>query len=419
MALLKMVQTMSKMALNPPDIFQDEIVEHYRQHGHRMIRRLESLLEMSESYSPNGTETKTNSDAAAACSTNSETTTSQHQLAAAASNLPLGGQSSTNSVTPSEGKDQPKTTMLPKTDQSVLSENQPLTNRDQPRTSSEQAVVTSISQQPTCKKHTSTTTSNQSDQAETGYSQLGINVKNSKETDSHQSSVDASKVLPTTGNSDWFTLYCSTGVTAFGNASNSTAATPVLQCNVNQSELHLRKVTDARCQVVLASRCGRAAEERYGRYILWQCGVEGLWKRCVEVSLWAFVTWASDVGNALYCGPMTMDQNEPNKLQGTGRLSGKFALVTVVSTPGPWEFWQRVKECRSRDVEFGRVPLQGCRIRKIRGRRLLQFLTVVSTPALGVLAKRGGSGIGRAACQVFAREGATVAVVDVNETGDI
>ncbi|XP_019642661.1 PREDICTED: (E3-independent) E2 ubiquitin-conjugating enzyme-like [Branchiostoma belcheri] len=197
MALLKMVQTMSKMALNPPDIFQDEIVEHYRQHGHRMIRRLESWLEMSESYSPNGTETKTNSDAAA-CSTNSETTSSQHQLAAAASNHPLVGQSSTNSVTPSDGIDQPKTTMLPKTDQSVLSENQPLTNRDQPRTSSEQAVVTSIIQQPTCKKHTSTTTSNQSDQAETGDSQLGINVKNSKETDSHQSSVDASKVLPTT-----------------------------------------------------------------------------------------------------------------------------------------------------------------------------------------------------------------------------
>ncbi|KAI8495398.1 hypothetical protein Bbelb_268530 [Branchiostoma belcheri] len=44
--------------------------------------------------------------------------------------------------------------------------------------------------------------------------------------------------------------------------------------------------------ISLAARCGRSAEERYGRYIPWQRAVEGLWKRCVEVSLWAFVARA-------------------------------------------------------------------------------------------------------------------------------
>ncbi|XP_066291584.1 (E3-independent) E2 ubiquitin-conjugating enzyme UBE2O-like [Branchiostoma lanceolatum] len=200
MVLLKMLQTMSKMALNPPDIFKEEIIEHCRQHGHRMIQRLESWLELAESDSPNGAETKANSRGTATSIT-SVTTTAEHQPATAASNQPLARQSLT-SVTPS-GNNQPKTTMLPKTDQSVVGENQSLTNRDQPTTSSEQPAVTSISQQPACaassKNHASTST-NQSDLAEAGSSQLGINFNNSKETqrDSSQSSVDASKVPPTT-----------------------------------------------------------------------------------------------------------------------------------------------------------------------------------------------------------------------------
>eukprot|EP00058_Branchiostoma_floridae_P010079 XP_002595567.1 hypothetical protein BRAFLDRAFT_117489 [Branchiostoma floridae] len=199
MVLLKMVQTMSKMTLNPPDIFKEEIIEHCRQHGHRMIQRLESWLELSETDSPNGAETKANSDSTVS-SINKETTTSEHQQASAASNQPLTRQSSTT-VAPSGGNDQPKTTMLPKTDHSVVGENQSSTNRDQPTTSSKQAAVTSISQQPACatsSKNHSSTSANQSGLAEVSSNQLGINFNSSEQTDSNQSSVGASKLPPTT-----------------------------------------------------------------------------------------------------------------------------------------------------------------------------------------------------------------------------
>ncbi|XP_046659894.1 (E3-independent) E2 ubiquitin-conjugating enzyme UBE2O-like isoform X2 [Homalodisca vitripennis] len=50
MVALKLVQSMSKLILHPPPIFRAEVTQHFTQNAHKLCNRLESWLEISESY---------------------------------------------------------------------------------------------------------------------------------------------------------------------------------------------------------------------------------------------------------------------------------------------------------------------------------------------------------------------------------
>ncbi|XP_067005905.2 (E3-independent) E2 ubiquitin-conjugating enzyme UBE2O [Anabrus simplex] len=50
MAVLKLVQAMTKLLLQPPPVFREEIVEHFRLNAHKLLDRLETWLEISERY---------------------------------------------------------------------------------------------------------------------------------------------------------------------------------------------------------------------------------------------------------------------------------------------------------------------------------------------------------------------------------
>ncbi|KAI8513681.1 Phospholipid phosphatase 3 [Branchiostoma belcheri] len=84
-----------------------------------------------------------------------------------------------------------------------------------------------------------------------------------------------------------FLSYCRPNVT---DPACAMGLVSVSACSRDGLEVNDHSPSTACCQgIEQAARCGRAAEVRYGRYIPWQRGVEGMWKRCMEVSLWAFM----------------------------------------------------------------------------------------------------------------------------------
>ncbi|KAL0279305.1 UNVERIFIED_CONTAM: hypothetical protein PYX00_000896 [Menopon gallinae] len=50
MAILKLVQAMTKMVVHPPEVFKDEIKQHFAQCSNRFIGRLQKWLDISEKY---------------------------------------------------------------------------------------------------------------------------------------------------------------------------------------------------------------------------------------------------------------------------------------------------------------------------------------------------------------------------------
>lgn len=52
MVLLKLVQSMTKMLMNPPEPFREEILQHLRTHAAGLCQRLEGLVALSNGQSP-------------------------------------------------------------------------------------------------------------------------------------------------------------------------------------------------------------------------------------------------------------------------------------------------------------------------------------------------------------------------------
>lgn len=50
MAVLKLVQSLTKLIVQPPPVFQEEILQHFRQNAYKLLNRLETWLEISEQY---------------------------------------------------------------------------------------------------------------------------------------------------------------------------------------------------------------------------------------------------------------------------------------------------------------------------------------------------------------------------------
>lgn len=48
MVVLKLVQSMTKLIASPPEIFKDQIHEHFQQNGEKFYRRIKSWMELSE-----------------------------------------------------------------------------------------------------------------------------------------------------------------------------------------------------------------------------------------------------------------------------------------------------------------------------------------------------------------------------------
>lgn len=47
MVVLKLVESMTKIVINPPEVFRDEIIKHFREHGESMCTRIKSWMDMS------------------------------------------------------------------------------------------------------------------------------------------------------------------------------------------------------------------------------------------------------------------------------------------------------------------------------------------------------------------------------------
>nr|CAD7575861.1 unnamed protein product [Timema californicum] len=50
MAVLKLVQALTKLILQPPPVFKEEILQHFQQKAYKLIHRLDTWLEISERY---------------------------------------------------------------------------------------------------------------------------------------------------------------------------------------------------------------------------------------------------------------------------------------------------------------------------------------------------------------------------------
>lgn len=48
MVVLKLVQSMTKLITSPPEVFKDQIHEHFRQKGEKFYKRIKSWMELSE-----------------------------------------------------------------------------------------------------------------------------------------------------------------------------------------------------------------------------------------------------------------------------------------------------------------------------------------------------------------------------------
>jgi ubiquitin-conjugating enzyme E2 O len=47
MVVLKLVQSMTKLIVSPPEVFKDQIHEHFRKNGEKFYRRIKSWMELS------------------------------------------------------------------------------------------------------------------------------------------------------------------------------------------------------------------------------------------------------------------------------------------------------------------------------------------------------------------------------------
>lgn len=47
MVVLKLVQSMTKLIISPPEVFKDQIHEHFRKNGEKFYRRIKSWMELS------------------------------------------------------------------------------------------------------------------------------------------------------------------------------------------------------------------------------------------------------------------------------------------------------------------------------------------------------------------------------------
>lgn len=52
MVVLKLVESMTKMITNPPDVFRNEILTHFRERGESMCNRIKSWMDMSTATNP-------------------------------------------------------------------------------------------------------------------------------------------------------------------------------------------------------------------------------------------------------------------------------------------------------------------------------------------------------------------------------
>lgn len=48
MVILKLVQSMTKLIVSPPEVFKDQIHEHFLQKGENFYQRIKSWMELSE-----------------------------------------------------------------------------------------------------------------------------------------------------------------------------------------------------------------------------------------------------------------------------------------------------------------------------------------------------------------------------------
>lgn len=47
MVVLKLVESMTKVIANPPEVFRDEIIKHFRDRGEKMCNRIKNWMDMS------------------------------------------------------------------------------------------------------------------------------------------------------------------------------------------------------------------------------------------------------------------------------------------------------------------------------------------------------------------------------------